>query len=130
MDSRIALERLVLSDLLHALLGFVVLTLNTGISRIASSPWQMLEKCLYLGCSLYNQRRHENGQDAGHQIWCVRVCPARFTDYEAWVFWYDDAWREFNAAENLRKAGANFRRCQSTLSRASPTPNSRRGLTT
>jgi len=32
-------------------------------------------------------------------------CPARFTDYEAWVFWYDDAWREFNAAEVLFHAG-------------------------
>ena len=34
-------------------------------------------------------------------------CPARFTDYEAWVFDIDmtGTWREFNASEVLHGAG-------------------------
>jgi hypothetical protein len=32
-------------------------------------------------------------------------CPARFTDYEAWVYGFGDVWREFNAAEVLFHAG-------------------------
>jgi hypothetical protein len=68
--------------------------------------------------------------------------PARYTDYEAWVCDVDrsGSWVSFNAAEVLFHAGVlskekfekTFRKLKlpprpSTLSRPSPTPNSKPG---